>query len=638
MKNKFKNTNEAVKLLILSVVLNFTLINSTYSQINLEQFRKIENSVKYSNPDSLFHLAKKLDTKEHNGLAFKHWIEGRAHFWNSNFSDAYESLERSAELLTKNRDFELLAHLQLDLAASLTIVEQNGRALSYLLEANKYFTDHNNTKQVVLSSIALGEMYRKVAEFKTAHRILYNVKRIAKKDSYPLALCLNRIAAVHSETGSLDSSLFYSHKALKIANHINDPDLIATSENEIGYILRIKGKYEEALPHFYRADSLWRSVGMVRHAINAMHHISVCYGSIDELVKSVAITHKALNLIKGKNWYQIEVSLYEDLRNLQKQLGNSDSSVYYEIKFLETGNLLKDQQYSMNTKMVEVLFTQKQNEQIIHEQEILLENEKLEKVAIRKNQELLILLACLIFLILVSIAIFSIKQRRQQKILKEEYRLKQIQNSKLKEAVAANEILLQEVSHRVKNNLAVLSSLLQLQVNRTTNNIVSSELKEAMLRVDSISAIHKQLYDGKGDAKISLTEGIKTLTDNILNSMGFVAEECVELNLDEIVLDISQSVTLSLILNEVITNSCKYGKIDERHKLVIDLKLKENKIICSVKDRGLGFDSSEGSKNSEGLGLYLIELMSKQLKASISWKKSTNFFIFKIQFYITDVE
>ncbi len=602
------------------------------SQSEYHKFRAIEERVKYFNPDSLFYYSENIDTTNFSGKIIHHWSKGRAYFWKSNYTNAYSELEKTQKYIEILNNQLLKAELYLDLASALSMIEQNGKALSYYLEANGIISIKGNDEQKSKAAIDLAEMYRKIAEFEKAYQILYKIKPIAEKNLYSQARCYNRIAALHSETGKNDSSLYYSYKALEIANQLKEPNLIATSENEIGYMLRIQRKFDESLPHFYKADSLWRSVGMLRYAINALHHISVIYNTTKDYKKSLEITQFAYQLIKDKNWYQTEINILDDLRNVHANLNNKDSVIFYKILAIEAGNRWKDQQYETNTKMVEILFTQKENEQIIRVKNILLEKEKIEKESIEYERRNLIFFTFLIVFLLVIIFIYAFKQRDYKIKLSKENKEKEIKNHQLADALIANEALVQEISHRVKNNLAVLSGLLRMQATRSDNQDLKNELNVSILRIDSIATIHKNLYDKGNDAKVNLDVAIKDLSNNILHAMGVNPEVCLILELEKCELEIAQAVTFCLILNEVITNSCKYGEINESKKLNIKLSNHQDLIKCSISDQGKGFAEENLDKNHKSLGLYLIKMLSKQLKAEISWKKTEKLFKFSIQF------
>lgn len=619
---------------LLKSLLFFSLLglsNSSYTQVEYDKFRALEQRVKYFSPDSLFFYANTIDTLNPEGKVFYYWSKGKAHFWQSNYPESYKLLEKASTLAEELGNEELLAEVYLDIAEPLLTVEQNGKALSYLLEANNILKKKGHQEQQERAKISLGEMYRKINSYDVAYTILHNTLSMVEKESYNHARCLNRLAAVHSESGRLDSSLYYSYQSLELAKQLEEPNLIATSENEIGYVLRVNRDLRASIPHFNRADSLWRSVGMLRYSIHAKHHISVVYGTIGELDKSLHVTHEAYNLLKGKQWYQLEANLLEDLRNLHYQLNQPDSARFYEHARLQAIIDKKDRAYAVNTRMVEVLFSQKQNEQTIREQEILLKNEALENEAFLREQSFLWRTLFLIGLILLIIFIYAYRQRKLKLKLFLENKEKESKNAQLEDALRANEALVQEISHRVKNNLAVLSGLLTMQAQRSDNKKVIDELNSSVLRIESIATIHKSLYDKRTDAKIDLKYTLEELSRNILAAMGIDPKECLELKLENCEVDIATAVTLSLIINEGITNSCKYAIINNMKKLTIELQDFEKKIVCKIIDRGTGFDIEKTDTNKNTLGLYLMKLLAKQLKAVPSWRRENKSFIFTIE-------
>lgn len=617
--------------LSLLCLLMFWLPSFVQGQDHFNTFKSLEKQVKYSNPDSLLFFANTLDTSSLRQKAIKSWAKGKAFYWNSDYPKAYLQLEKALKFVEQLKDTNLLGEIYLDLSSSLAVVDNNGKALSYMLKAIDIFEEVGSVEQRGRSKISLGELYRKIGNHSKAKEVLRSALPNTNAFSYQRARCLNRLAAVCSETGMLDSSLYYSYGSLEIANSIGDPDLIATCENEIGYVLRLQNKFQESLPHFMKADSLWRSVGMLRYASNPIHHAAVVYRSIGEVEKGLYITHKAYAMTNGKGWYQIEMNQLDDLKAMHDLLRNEDSVLYYDRERLQAAINFRTKQYEVNTKMVEALYTQKENEQTIREQRIELRNKALEKEAISRERTTLWIIVSLIVVILLIIFVYAFNQHKLQHKLAIENTEKEKKNEQLSMALNANEALVQEISHRVKNNLAVLSGLLTMQAQRSGNDKVIKELQDSVLRIESIATIHKKLYDKRSDAKVNLKEAIYELSDNVLSAMGFDPNTCLDTKLDDCDMDIADAVTLCLILNEVITNCCKYADLSTSKKLIVDLENWDGKIRCSVIDHGPGFDMKEYQDQNNRLGLYLIKLLAKQLKAEVVWEKKQDEFIFRIQ-------
>ena len=619
-----------LKFLFFFAIVFFAEISVSQSVLN--EFKSFEKRVKYFHPDSIFYFAEQVDTLSVEGRCIKLWAQGIGNYWNSDYPAAYIKLEQAADLIENTGNHLWLGEIYLDLSSALAVMDKQGLAMSYLLRSNQIFKTYGNKNQQARASISLGELYRKIGEYENAMRVLRRSLVSTDSMTYNRARCLNRMAAVFSETGQLDSSLYYSNQSLKISRFIGDPDLIATSENEIGYALRQRDQFDKALIHFFKADSLWRSAGMYRYATNPLHHIAVVYRSIGQFDKALEITREACRLVKDKGWYQIEMNLMEDMKMNHFHLNNNDSMLFYDRERLEAALQFRGKQHEVNTKMVEILFTQKENEQTIREQEIKLKNEVLEKEAISRERTALWIIVSLIVMILLIIFIYAFNQHRLQKKLAIENEEKEKKNEQLLSALGTNEALVQEISHRVKNNLAVLAGLLTMQANRSDSDKVKKELKDSVLRIDSIATIHKKLYDKRNDARVNLKDAIYELSRNVVSALGHDPDEVLELSIDEIEIDIAQAVTLCLIINEALTNSCKYANVGTESKVGISLRKNDASLRVEVYDHGPGFDEKEITSQSRSLGVYLIRLLTKQLRADLSWSRTDRAFIMCLEF------
>ena len=181
-----------------------------------------------------------------------------------------------------------------------------------------------------------------------------------------------------------------------------------------------------------------------------------------------------------------------------------------------------------------------------------------------------------------------------------------------------NELLLKEIHHRVKNNLQVISSLLNMQSRSVKDTVVRSAIRESQARVQSMSLIHQKLYRGKNLAAIEMKGYLQTLADNLIDA--YMEEEEVEVKVDmqQLELDVDYAIPLGLIVNELITNSLKYA-FPKQKKGAIEIKMKQNqdKIILEIGDNGVGEKAATVKKDGGGFGSELIELLTMQLKGKL---------------------
>jgi PAS domain S-box-containing protein len=194
--------------------------------------------------------------------------------------------------------------------------------------------------------------------------------------------------------------------------------------------------------------------------------------------------------------------------------------------------------------------------------------------------------------------------------------LKQI-NESLKE----KEILLQEVHHRVKNNLQVISSILNLQTSYVDDARTKEILQESQNRIKSMAFIHESLYQNKDFSRVDFSEYILALSKNLLHSYN-INRDAVELTtkFDKVSLSLDQAIPCGLIVNELITNALKYAFPKNREgKIEVLINHKKGQICIVVKDNGVGIPKDFNFEASNTLGLQLVFTLVEQLDAKIKY-------------------
>jgi len=187
-------------------------------------------------------------------------------------------------------------------------------------------------------------------------------------------------------------------------------------------------------------------------------------------------------------------------------------------------------------------------------------------------------------------------------------------DEQVKKSLREKEILLSEIHHRVKNNLAVISGILHLQAYETDNEQVAKALSESQARIQSISLVHEMLYHSDTlsfiDYRSYVNDLVQAITSMHINESKNIS---VTSDVDNFSLDINKAIPCSLLLNEIIVNSFKHAfeGIDEG-EIRISMKEKDQIINLVVEDNGLGLDDN-GMKKSDNLGTTLIKTLASQL-------------------------
>jgi two-component sensor histidine kinase len=190
----------------------------------------------------------------------------------------------------------------------------------------------------------------------------------------------------------------------------------------------------------------------------------------------------------------------------------------------------------------------------------------------------------------------------------------------LKVLLGEKEVLMKEIHHRVKNNLQVVTSLLNLQSQHIDDEAMRNIFMDSQSRIKSMAMIHEKLYQSENISQIDFSDYITNLTASIFSSYR-VEGAAVELELDipRMSLDIDTCVKLGLIINELCTNSLKYAFPDGRDGVVSIELITCSEGICMliVKDDGIGLPDGFDIANSSSMGLQLISAMVTQLKGRI---------------------
>ncbi len=193
-------------------------------------------------------------------------------------------------------------------------------------------------------------------------------------------------------------------------------------------------------------------------------------------------------------------------------------------------------------------------------------------------------------------------------------------NENLTGLLSEKDVLLKEVHHRVKNNLQVISSLLNLQSGYIKDPVALQVFVESRNRVRSMALIHEKLYQSQDLSRIDFEDYIKTLSNGLL--AGFAGKKSairIEVDVEKIMLPVDAAVPCGLIVNELVTNCFKYAFAPEAGgQIRISMKRSDDAHLhLSVSDDGVGFPKDLDFRNTESLGMQLVITLSEQLEGTI---------------------
>lgn len=191
---------------------------------------------------------------------------------------------------------------------------------------------------------------------------------------------------------------------------------------------------------------------------------------------------------------------------------------------------------------------------------------------------------------------------------------------RLKKLLGEKELLLREVHHRVKNNLQVISSLLNLQLNNIEDPYLQSVFMDSIHRIKAMSIIHEKLFQTKDLSSVKTTEYIMNIIKHLIRSYK-IGDTYLELEteIEEIILSLDIAIPFGLIINEIVTNAIKHAFPETLEKPKLSLKINKSgeHITAVISDNGIGIDKPIDFNNINSVGLKLIYRLSQQINGSL---------------------
>lgn len=197
-------------------------------------------------------------------------------------------------------------------------------------------------------------------------------------------------------------------------------------------------------------------------------------------------------------------------------------------------------------------------------------------------------------------------------------------SEKIKQSLKEKEILLREIHHRVKNNIQVISSLLNLQARYIEDETYVQMLKESQNRIRSMALIHEKLYQSENLADVDFNEYITDLVYSVFRSYGVNTHDiALTIKVEDVSLSIDTAIPCGLIINELVSNCLKHAFPDEKGEITITLRPVNGDIELMVSDNGRGIPEDVDMRTTQSLGLHLVTILAEdQLNGKIDMDRN----------------
>jgi two-component sensor histidine kinase len=559
------------------------------------------------------------------------------HYYNNQFKANTETIYRARELLTFKKFLEMKESVFVLFV--LRIAYNDSKQYDELLkllplyyEQEKKFgrafgeTNEDKIKAAEQGLIdAYAHLYYNIKNYKQAQKYfkiqLKYLKSIEShySISYLISSCENNLGLCYLSEKKNDSALFYFNSALNTINNKIvglkniDTDYLEHFINVINAnkaSIDIENKmYNKALPPLFKALISSKKTKEIHIELDSYYQIAQIFYYKNKPNLSLQYLDSIFKLVKPNKNGQLKVNALQlKARNLML-LGNiNEANNVFKVQQNLIDSLEQEKINSNYTQESIKLDVENKTKQLIDSKK---EIEKKEKIGLYQKIGIALLL-----LVIVGLFVVYKKYRGKSKIIQEQ---KIIVDRSLKQ----KEILLKEVHHRVKNNLQLISGLLNLQLQKHKHLDIKEMMNESQNHINSIALAHEMLYQ---DDDISLISMQKYFQELGIRSLQVSSTKKIKYKTDveNIYLPINYATTLGLIFNELITNSIKHAfkKNTGTISVYLNKHIDENKYSFIYKDNGIGMDLSKIEETSTSLGLKLVKMLAEELDAQMQAKNN----------------
>lgn len=540
------------------------------------------------------------------------------------YEQGIQLADSSDFLLEMASDSSLIALFWNRAALLFQLNGEFGRSAELFTKSIEYYSRHKQIQREANALISLAEMYRSSGQFNLAK---FHISQVVVmdaadqlRDDQIRARLWHRYAAIVLEADKdIPNAILFSNRSLSYSEPLQLYEHMASSYLELGYVY-YNIEDDRAESYFKRAIDIWRQNGNIRSYASGLTSLCRLYYTQGEYDNALQTTTKLKKLFETYDFKELKQNVLDTEAKIFAEKSDYKRAFY----LLDSAAILEDsvRREQFDRSLIEI-GKKYQNELAL---------QQLKTSEIEKNQALaeadkerfvktavIIALGFSAVIILLLILLYR-RLKLQNSSIQKQQEVIQKQNQSLNQTLLQKQALLQEVHHRVKNNLQIITSMLNMQANAEHDKATVLSIRKAQQRVRAIAMIHEKLYKKEDlvsvnfyDYLMELTRQIEGATYNENFKVSF------EINSSDIELNIDIAIPLGLIINEISTNSLKYafGGHDEGHIRIDFFKSDDGFYQLNMSDNGIGIPEDQLNEKSSSLGRNLIDLLVRQLKAEL---------------------
>jgi two-component system, sensor histidine kinase PdtaS len=422
-----------------------------------------------------------------------------------------------------------------------------------------------------------------------------------------LAFYYSKSGTFHLKTKNLVTSLHHYKEAYKyyLSHHLEyRDDVLCGIANNIGVVFQKMKLYDSSLVYFNKTYTFPNIAPFNRPLATSIVNTGITMYLMGNYESAIAKTQEGVKELKQFNLTPKILEGYNNLSQCFEKLGRFDSALVYNKKYFT----LKDSVFTQATKKQIAEMESRQTLEI-RNKEIVEKNFELEKQ--KNKQQLITWVVVLIGSITLAVFTAFFVIRNKNKLLNKNEIV-------IKQSLYEKELLLSEVHHRVKNNLQLVSSMLDLQQKYLKDPEAIDAINNSKNRVLSMSLIHQTLYQNGKYGFVDTKDYFERVGNIVISSL---KNPTTQVNLvckiEPLSLLLDYAIPMGLITNELITNACKYAFVNcNEGNITISLARKNELLILKIEDDGIGVDEKK-MIDEKSFGLKLIKSLCRQLEANL---------------------
>lgn len=528
--------------------------------------------------------------------------------WNEVFSNPDNAIKVGKELIDNHyKKQKSIAKTIAQVGVAYDIKGVPDSALIYFLEAIQIQEELKDSVGLSFSFNNMGLMYYAQYDYPSALKYLNKSLSIDKliNDDESAAGSMINIGIIYTYLDSLNQSAVLYEEAYQLYEKLNNERGMITALSNMGKVYFAQKEYQKALINYLKVEEFYKNQEVNAEAESSIYNsLANTYLKLAQYSQALTYANKDLEVCLEANLLNKKQFAYETLNEIYKAQGNYEKAHEYLKKYTD----LRDSILSENrTQVIEEMQTKYETEKTEKElAEVRFEKEK-EKLKYQTEKQVLYGLSAFFITLLIFLFFGFRSKQKINRLLKDKNQLNET-------IIEQKEMMLGEVHHRVKNNLQLINSIVELQAMDMSNEGSSTVLTDIQKRINAIAELHQFLYQTDDVEKVDVSQYLNSLVEGLKESFEKESRQIkMSSSIATLYLDIKTAVPIGLIVNELVTNALKYafnGKKDG--KIEISLNKKENQLILVIKDNGVGI---KDEKENTSFGTKMIKSLCRQLKA-----------------------